>query len=277
MTNTRESSRTESEIFPNLADRASDRRVIIADNITKSYGHHTVLRGVSLSVARGETLCLIGPSGSGKSTMLRCLNHLETIDSGRVFFNGKLLGYREGGAHLYALKEREISPVRAKIGLVFQHFNLFPHMTVMQNLTFGPRNVQGVSAREARARAARLLSRVGLPDKADAYPASLSGGQQQRIAIARALAMEPELMLFDEPTSALDPELVGDVLSVMRELVADGMTMVVATHEMGFAREVADRVVFMADGVIVEQGPPEEVLERPTHERTRSFLERVLS
>jgi polar amino acid transport system ATP-binding protein len=258
-------------------DSSAQRFVIVADQLTKSYGHHTVLNGVTISVKRGETVCLIGPSGSGKSTILRCLNHLEAIDSGRIFFNGSLLGYREEGANLVELPERDVIRNRARIGMVFQQFNLFPHMTVLDNITLGPISVLGVRESDAKKRAQRLLARVGLPEKSGAYPSSLSGGQQQRVAIARALAMEPELMLFDEPTSALDPELVGEVLNVMRELATDGMTMVVVTHEMAFARDVADRVVFMADGVIVEEGTPEQVLERPTHSRTRAFLERILS
>jgi polar amino acid transport system ATP-binding protein len=251
-------------------------QVVVADRVTKSFGHNPVLRGVSLSVGRGETVCLIGPSGSGKSTMLRCLNHLETVDSGRIFFKGSLLGYREDGPHLYELPDKEIREGRSRIGMVFQQFNLFPHMTVLDNIMLAPVRVKKASARDAKAAGLALLERVGLPDKAKAYPPSLSGGQQQRIAIARALAMEPELMLFDEPTSALDPELVGEVLKVMQELAADGMTMVVVTHEMSFAREVANRVVFMADGVVVEEGRPEEVLDRPSKPRTRAFLERIL-
>ncbi|MGW6659525.1 amino acid ABC transporter ATP-binding protein [Rhodococcus sp. NPDC055024] len=255
---------------------AAPSRVIVADRISKSYGHNEVLKGISLSVERGKTLCLIGPSGSGKSTALRCLNQLETIDSGRIFFNGRMLGYREENGHLIKLRESEVNRQRADIGMVFQHFNLFPHMTVLENITLGPTRVKGVPHEEAKVRARDLLKQVGLPDKADAYPSSLSGGQQQRIAIARGLAMEPELMLFDEPTSALDPELVGEVLRVMRQLSEDGMTMVVVTHEMAFAREVADEIVFMSDGVVVEQGPPSEVFGNPQHQRTQSFLERFL-
>ena len=250
-------------------------QVVVADRVTKSFGHNPVLKGVSLSVGRGETVCLIGPSGSGKSTMLRCLNHLETVDSGRIFFKGSLLGYREAGPHLYELPDKEIREGRSKIGMVFQQFNLFPHMTVSTTSCSHPSGSSGVPA-EASDAGLALLDRVGLPDKAKAYPPSLSGGQQQRVAIARALAMEPELMLFDEPTSALDPELVGEVLEVMRELAADGMTMVVVTHEMSFAREVASRVVFMADGVVVEEGRPQDVLDRPSKPRTRAFLERIL-
>lgn len=250
--------------------------MVVADNVGKKFGHHEVLKGVDLQVARGEVTCLLGPSGSGKSTLLRCINHLERIDSGRLYVDGELVGYRQDGNILQELDERTIAKQRSKIGMVFQRFNLFPHMTAIENVMEAPRRVLKEPATSARRRAAELLDQVGLGAKADHFPAQLSGGQQQRVAIARALAMKPELMLFDEPTSALDPELVGEVLKVMRELAASGMTMVVVTHEMGFAREAADKVVFLDGGVIVEQGRPDEVLGNPRHERTQSFLSRVL-
>lgn len=250
--------------------------MVEARNVRKHYGHNQVLQGVDLTVERGEVVCLIGPSGSGKTTLLRTLNHLESIDGGHILINGRLIGYRQEGAKLYELSQREVCKRRETIGVVFQHFNLFPHMTVLQNLIEGPVGVKRKSRKNAVADARRLLSKVGLSDRADAYPSRLSGGQQQRVAIARALAMEPELMLFDEPTSALDPELVGEVLAVMRDLAESGMTMVVVTHEMGFANQVADRVVFMADGVIVEEGPPAQVINDPINSRTREFLQAVL-
>ncbi len=250
--------------------------MVRAEAVHKRFGRNAVLKGIDLTVNRGEVMCLLGPSGSGKSTFLRCINHLEEINSGRLSVDGELVGYREKGGKLYELPEREVTSKRAEIGMVFQHFNLFPHMTALQNVTLAPTCVKKVSRDEARRRATDLLDRVGLGDKVDAYPVALSGGQQQRVAIARALAMEPKLMLFDEPTSALDPELVGDVLDVMRGLAKDGMTMIVVTHEMGFAREVADTVVFMDEGVVVEAGPPAEVLSAPQHERTRAFLSKVL-
>ena len=247
-----------------------------AEAIHKRFGRLQVLKGVSLEVARGEVACLLGPSGSGKSTFLRCINHLEKIDAGRLWIDGELVGYRQVGARLYELREAEVARRRAEIGMVFQHFNLFPHMTVLQNVIEAPLVVRH-TAREAAARlAGELLDRVGLADKLRSYPSQLSGGQQQRVAIARALAMQPKLMLFDEPTSALDPELVGEVLDVMRGLARDGMTMVVVTHEIGFAREVSDTVVFMDDGVIVESGDPHEVISSPRNERTRAFLAKVL-
>jgi polar amino acid transport system ATP-binding protein len=227
-------------------------------------------------VQRGEVMCMLGPSGSGKSTFLRCINHLEKINAGRLSVDGELVGYREQGGKLHELPEREIASKRAEIGMVFQHFNLFPHMTAIENVTLAPVRVAKVSRGDARDRAADLLERVGLGDKLDTYPVALSGGQQQRVAIARALAMQPKLMLFDEPTSALDPELVGDVLDAMRQLARDGMTMIVVTHEMGFAREVADKAVFMDAGVVVEAGRPDEVLVSPKHERTKAFLSKVL-
>jgi polar amino acid transport system ATP-binding protein len=221
-------------------------------------------------------MCLLGPSGSGKSTFLRCINHLEKINSGRLSVDGELVGYRESGGKLYELREDVISRKRAEIGMVFQQFNLFPHMTAVQNVALAPVRVKGQSRAQARDKAVELLGQVGLSDKIDTYPVALSGGQQQRVAIARALAMEPKLMLFDEPTSALDPELVGDVLDAMRQLAHHGMTMIVVTHEIGFAREVADTVVFMDEGVVVESGKPAEVLDNPRHDRTKTFLWKVL-
>ena len=250
--------------------------MVQAQAVHKRFGTLEVLKGIDLEVRRGDVMCILGPSGSGKSTFLRCINHLEKINAGRLYVGGELVGYRERGGKLYELPEREVIRKRAEIGMVFQHFNLFPHMTALENVTLAPVKVGRVSRQEARERGTQLLSRVGLGDKLDTYPVALSGGQQQRVAIARALCMEPKLMLFDEPTSALDPELVGDVLDAMRQLVGDGMTMIVVTHEMGFAREVADSVVFMDDGVVVESGPPGEVLVNPKHERTRAFLSKVL-
>ncbi len=244
--------------------------------VHKSFGENHVLKGIDMTVKRGEVSCLLGPSGSGKSTFLRCINHLETIDSGRIEVDGEVIGYREHGDKLYELHPREAAKQRENIGMVFQRFNLFPHMTALDNITCSPINVQGESKADAAANARELLDRVGLADKADSYPSELSGGQQQRVAIARALAMRPDLMLFDEPTSALDPELVGEVLDVMKSLAETGMTMIVVTHEMGFAREVADTVTFMDGGVVVEQGSPEEVLLRPQHRRTKAFLSKVL-
>jgi len=250
--------------------------MVLAEGVHKRFGRNEVLKGISLEVAPREVMCLLGPSGSGKSTFLRCINHLEKINSGRLSVDGELVGYRQVGEKLHELRESEVARKRAEIGMVFQHFNLFPHMTALENITCAPINVKGVARDQARDRGRELLGRVGLADKIDAYPAQLSGGQQQRVAIARALAMEPKLMLFDEPTSALDPELVGEVLEVMQQLARDGMTMVVVTHEMGFAREVSDAVVFMDGGVVVEHGPPSEVLGNPRHERTRAFLSKVL-
>ncbi len=250
--------------------------MVNAEGVHKRFGRQEVLKGITLEVAQGEVLCLLGPSGSGKSTLLRCINHLEKINAGRLWVDGELVGYRQVGERLHELRESEVARKRAEIGMVFQHFNLFPHMTALENLTCAPVCVKDVPRERARERGRELLERVGLGDRADAYPAQLSGGQQQRVAIARALAMEPKLMLFDEPTSALDPELVGDVLGVMKQLAGDGMTMVVVTHEIGFAREVADTVVFMDGGVVVESGKPAEVLANPRHERTRAFLSKVL-
>jgi polar amino acid transport system ATP-binding protein len=251
--------------------------VVLAQGIHKRFGRLEVLKGIDFEVRPKEVACLIGPSGSGKSTLLRCINHLEKIDAGRLYVDGELVGYRQRGDKLYELREKEIAAQRKDIGMVFQRFNLFPHMTALENVMEAPVRVRRETRSQARERALALLDRVGLADKEGTYPAQLSGGQQQRVAIARALAMRPKLMLFDEPTSALDPELVGDVLGVMRQLAADGMTMVVVTHEMQFAREVADKVVFMDGGVVVEQGPPEEVIGRPAHERTQAFLARVLA
>ncbi|HLS76708.1 MAG TPA: amino acid ABC transporter ATP-binding protein [Nocardia sp.] len=250
--------------------------MIRAERVCKSFGALQVLKGVSLEVARGEVLCLIGPSGSGKSTFLRCINHLEQVNAGRLYVDGQLVGYRQKGDKLYELHPREAARQRRDIGMVFQHFNLFPHRTALENIIEAPTQVKKVPKARALERGRELLARVGMADKADAYPAQLSGGQQQRVAIARALAMDPKLMLFDEPTSALDPELVGEVLTVMRELADSGMTMVVVTHEMGFAREVADQLVFMDGGVVVESGPPRKVLAEPEHERTKAFLSRLL-
>ncbi len=250
--------------------------MVKAQGVHKRFGRLEVLKGISLEVQPGEVMCLLGPSGSGKSTFLRCINHLEKINSGLLSVDGELVGYRQDGATLHELRESEVARRRAQIGMVFQRFNLFPHMTALENLTCAPIQVKGISRDQARTRAVELLERVGLADKLDAYPGQLSGGQQQRVAIARALAMEPKLMLFDEPTSALDPELVGDVLQAMQQLAREGMTMIVVTHEMGFAREVADEVVFMDAGVVVEAGPPEQLLDSPRHERTRAFLSKVL-
>jgi polar amino acid transport system ATP-binding protein len=250
--------------------------MVKAEGVHKRFGRVEVLKGITLEVMPREVMCLLGPSGSGKSTFLRCINHLEKINSGRLSVDGELVGYRQEGDALHELREADVARKRAKIGMVFQHFNLFPHMTVLENVTCAPIRVKAEPRERANARASELLGRVGLADKVDSYPAQLSGGQQQRVAIARALAMEPKLMLFDEPTSALDPELVGEVLTAMKLLARDGMTMIVVTHEMGFAREVADTVVFMDAGAVVESGRPAEVLEDPRHERTRAFLSKVL-
>jgi polar amino acid transport system ATP-binding protein len=250
--------------------------MVLAEKVHKYFGKLEVLRGIDLAVEAGEVCCLLGPSGSGKSTFLRCINHLEKITAGRLAVDGELVGYRQQGDRLYELREKETAAKRAEIGMVFQRFNLFPHMTALGNIAEAPMKVKGESKGEAVDRARQLLERVGLSDKVDAYPAQLSGGQQQRVAIARALAMQPKLMLFDEPTSALDPELVGEVLDVMRGLAEDGMTMVVVTHEMGFAREVGDTVVFMDGGVVVEQGDPKSVINNPQEERTKAFLGKVL-
>jgi polar amino acid transport system ATP-binding protein len=250
--------------------------MVKAEGVHKRFGRQEVLRGITLEVMPGEVMCLLGPSGSGKSTFLRCINHLDKINAGRLSVDGELVGYRQEGDRLHELRESEIARKRAEIGMVFQHFNLFPHMTAIENVTCAPIRVKRVGREQARKRGGELLQRVGLGDRLESYPAQLSGGQKQRVAIARALAMEPKLMLFDEPTSALDPELVGEVLAVMQQLARDGMTMIVVTHEMGFAREVADSVVFMDDGLVVESGPPAEVLDNPRHERTQTFLSKVL-
>ncbi|MFD2675356.1 amino acid ABC transporter ATP-binding protein [Gulosibacter bifidus] len=250
--------------------------MVRAEHIVKSFGSNNVLKDISLTVERGQVLCLIGPSGSGKSTLLRCINHLETIDGGRLWVEDELIGYRQKGDKLYELNPNEVAAQRADIGMVFQRFNLFPHMTVLENIIEAPMRVKKIKKKAAVETAMQLLDQVGLAHKAKSYPGHLSGGQQQRVAIARALAMKPKLMLFDEPTSALDPELVNEVLNVMKQLADDGMTMVVVTHEMAFARDVGDHLVFMDRGVVVEEGDPKEIISNPQHERTRSFLARVL-
>jgi polar amino acid transport system ATP-binding protein len=254
----------------------NDTPMVEADRVSKSFGSNQVLKSISLTVKRGEVMCLVGPSGSGKSTFLRCINHLESVDAGRLRVDGALVGYRERGDKLHELKPQEAALQRRDIGMVFQRFNLFPHMTALENIIEAPLRVKRMSRAKAIERATDLLAQVGLDDKATSYPAHLSGGQQQRVAIARALAMDPKLMLFDEPTSALDPELVGEVLDVMKQLAKEGMTMIVVTHEMGFAREVADSLVFMDGGVVVESGIPREVLANPQHGRTQAFLSKVL-
>ncbi len=259
-----------------MVDPGDAMPMVEAVAVHKRFGRNHVLRGIDLNVMPGQVMCLLGPSGSGKSTFLRCINHLERIDAGELWVDGELVGYRESGGKLYELKEKEVARKRAEIGMVFQDFNLFPHMTALENVIEAPLRVKREPAGEARERARELMKRVGLADKLDAYPGWLSGGQQQRVAIARALAMRPKLMLFDEPTSSLDPELVGDVLAAMRQLAADGMTMVVVTHEIGFAREAADSVVFFDEGLVVESGPPQQVLDAPENERTREFLSKVL-
>ncbi|MDJ0357937.1 amino acid ABC transporter ATP-binding protein [Paenarthrobacter sp. PH39-S1] len=245
-------------------------------NVHKNFGHVEVLKGINLTVAKQQVVCLIGPSGSGKSTLLRCVNHLEMTTSGAITIGGRMIGYDVRGDQLQEASQPEINKRRSKIGMVFQSFNLFGHMTAKENVMFGPIKLLKMSKKDAEAHARELLRKVGLADKMDNYPSQLSGGQQQRVAIARALSMKPEVMLFDEPTSALDPELVGEVLDVMKQLARDGMTMIVVTHEMGFAREVGDVVVFMDNGVIVEQGDPQDVLTNPQHERTKSFLAKVI-
>ena len=250
--------------------------MVQAEGVHKRFGRLEVLKGIDLEVKAGEVMCIVGPSGSGKSTFLCCINHLEQINSGRLSVDGELVGYRERKGKLHELRDREVSAKRREIGMVFQHFNLFPHMSALGNVVEAPIQVGGQLKSEAAELGRELLTRVGLADKFDSYPAQLSGGQQQRVAIARALAMKPKLMLFDEPTSALDPELVGEVLDVMRELATSGMTMIVVTHEMGFAREVGDSLVFMDEGVIVESGTPRDVLTNPREERTKLFLSKVL-
>ena len=252
--------------------RALNPPMVEAIEVHKAFGNNEVLKGIDLEVLKGEVVCILGPSGSGKSTFLRCINHLEKLDYGRLRVDGELVGYRERNGQLYELKEYEICAKRAEVGMVFQRFNLFQHMTALENVIEAPMRVRKEPRKVVVDRARSLLSDVGLADRGDAYPRQLSGGQQQRVAIARALAMEPKLMLFDEPTSALDPELVGEVLAAMRKLADNGMTMVVVTHEIGFAAEVADTVIFIADGVVVERGKPLDVLKAPQHERTKAFL-----
>jgi polar amino acid transport system ATP-binding protein len=250
--------------------------MVHAKGVCKSYGGLDVLKGIDLDVESGQVVCILGPSGSGKSTFLRCINHLERIERGDISVAGHLVGYRRAHGKKYELRPRDIAEQRRDVGMVFQRFNLFAHRTALENVMEAPVFVRGVDKAQAKAHALELLDRVGLADRADHYPGQLSGGQQQRVAIARALAMQPKLMLFDEPTSALDPELVGEVLDVMKKLARDGMTMLVVTHEIGFAREVADEVIFMDAGVVVEAGPPRQVLDNPQHERTKAFLSKVL-
>jgi polar amino acid transport system ATP-binding protein len=250
--------------------------MVNAENVHKSFGSLDVLKGIDLVVKAGEVSCVLGPSGSGKSTFLRCINHLEKINAGRIFVDGELIGYHERGGKLHEMSEKDVARQRRSIGMVFQRFNLFPHKTVLQNVMEAPCQVKREGKGDVRDRSLALLDRVGLSSKVDNYPGQLSGGQQQRVAIARALAMRPKLMLFDEPTSALDPELVGEVLDVMKDLARDGMTMVVVTHEIGFAREVGDQLIFMDGGVVVEQGAPREVIANPQQERTKAFLSKVL-
>src|SRR5664279_3351399 len=257
------------------AAAASEAPMVLADRVSKSFGSNEVLKSISLTVPRGEVMCLVGPSGSGKSTFLRCINHLERVDAGRLSVDGVLVGYEERGDKLYELKPREAARQRRDIGMVFQRFNLFPHMTALENIIEAPIRVNKVKKDTAIAHGKGLLARVGLADKEDAYPAHLSGGQQQRVAIASALAMKPKLMLFDEPTSALDPELVGEVLDVMKQLAHEGMTMVVVTHEIGFAKEAADGVIYMEDGQLIEDAPPEVMFTHAADPRSRQFLERV--
>jgi polar amino acid transport system ATP-binding protein len=246
------------------------------EGVRKSYGHVEVLKGINMQVKPGEVACLVGPSGSGKSTFLRCINHLEKINSGRLYVHGDLVGYEEKKGRLYELSDREVCRKRAEIGMVFQSFNLFQHMSVLENIIEAPMRVLKISKEEAVLYARELLELVGLSGREESFPKQLSGGQQQRVAISRALAMKPKLMLFDEPTSALDPELVGEVLTAMQDLANSGMTMIVVTHEMGFARKVADTVAFMDAGLIVESGPPDQLLDHPQHERTKSFFSKVL-
>lgn len=252
------------------------RPMVKAELVCKDFGALKVLKGITLEVQKGQVLVLVGPSGSGKSTFLRCINHLETVSAGQLYVDGSLVGYQERGGKLHEMKPRDVAKQRRDVGMVFQHFNLFPHRTALGNVIEAPVQVKGIKKAKAVDQGKELLAQVGLADKAEAYPAQLSGGQQQRVAIARALAMEPKLMLFDEPTSALDPELVGEVLAVMKKLASQGMTMVVVTHEMGFAREVADELVFMDGGVVVERGNPREIMANPQHERTKAFLSKVM-
>jgi len=254
---------------------ADEMPLVRAVNVLKSFSGNQVLKGIDMDVHRGEVVCLLGPSGSGKTTFLRCINQLETIDGGRIWVDGDLMGYEDRAGTLYRLNNKRIAAQRREIGMCFQRFNLFPHKTVLENVMEAPIQVKGENKAEVEKRALDLLAKVGLADKPSAYPGQLSGGQQQRVAIARALCMQPKLMLFDEPTSALDPELVGEVLTTMRELAETGMTMIVVTHEMAFARDVADRVVFMDGGVVVEQGHPKDVINNPQHPRTQTFLRRM--
>jgi len=274
-TNTPMDVTTSSSMAVDRSRTEGEQPLVRAVNVMKSFHGTEVLKGIDLDVRRGQVVVLLGPSGSGKTTLLRCINQLEAIDGGRIWVDGDLVGYREKDGHLHHLTDKQVAAQRRDIGMVFQRFNLFPHMTALQNVAEAPVQVKGVDRKQARERAVQLLEQVGLGDKPDAYPAQLSGGQQQRVAIARALAMDPKLMLFDEPTSALDPELVGEVLRVMRDLAQQGMTMIVVTHEMGFARDVADHVVFMDGGVVVEEGKPKDVIRNPQHERTKSFLARM--
>ncbi|MBK7611408.1 MAG: amino acid ABC transporter ATP-binding protein [Actinomycetales bacterium] len=257
------------------ATQTGEAPLVRAVNVMKSFHGNQVLKGIDMDVHRGEVVCLLGPSGSGKTTFLRCINQLETIDGGRIWVDGELMGYDDRGGTLYRLNNKQIAAQRRDIGMCFQRFNLFPHKTVLENVMEAPIQVKGENKAEVEKRALDLLAKVGLADKPSAYPGQLSGGQQQRVAIARALCMQPKLMLFDEPTSALDPELVGEVLTTMRELAETGMTMIVVTHEMAFARDVADRVVFMDGGVVVEQGHPKDVINNPQHPRTQTFLRRM--
>ncbi len=259
-----------------MPETSAGENLVEIRGLRKRFGHHEVLRGIDLDVKPGSVMCVIGPSGSGKSTLLSCINHLQPIDGGRIRVAGELIGYREDNGRLRELRDRQLAAQRRRIGMVFQQFNLFPHKTVLENIVEAPTRVLKQDRRAAEAQALELLESVGLSDKPSAYPAALSGGQQQRVAIARALAMKPQLMLFDEPTSALDPELVGDVLAVMKDLALSGMTMIVVTHELGFAREVGDELIFMDNGLIVETGRPREVLAEPKQERTRAFLSKVL-
>jgi polar amino acid transport system ATP-binding protein len=250
--------------------------MIRCEDVHKRFGRLEVLRGVSFDVAKGEVVVMAGPSGSGKSTLLRCINHLERVDQGRIYVDGQPVGYREVNGRFVEKSEREVARMRAAIGMVFQRFNLFPQLTALGNVIDAPIHVRKIGRSQAVEAGRAMLRKVGLGDKLDSYPGQLSGGQQQRVAIARALAMEPKVMLFDEPTSALDPELVGEVLEVMKSLARDGMTMIVVTHEMGFAREVADRVMLIDEGIIVEEGPPEEFFTNPSHDRTKLFLSKIL-
>ena len=250
--------------------------MVQAEDVHKHFGRLEVLRGISMQVPKGQTFVIVGPSGSGKSTFLRCINHLETINAGRIFVDGEMIGYREVNGKLKSLSGRTIAKQRTEIGMVFQRFNLFTHMTALENVIEAPIRVRGISKREAREQGLAMLEKVGLADRADHYPVQLSGGQQQRVAIARALAMNPKVMMYDEATSALDPELVGDVLKVMANLAHEGMTGIVVTHEMGFAKEAADHVIFMDGGVIVEEGTPEDIFDNPQHQRTQAFLRAIL-